>query len=205
MPFFTCFWVGQRPPKAAGNPFTNAPWRLQIPLTGGLLRQNMHAVRLFPALFFLIIVLSACGPGNEIRLLAVAPPAVSVLPKPNAPKVTVVEFKDEREDSSTIGQRRDFSAFTCSDSPTLWVSHALADELTKHGLQVSYATSVEQARKGNPDYIVWGTLKKVWLKESSATNLETSLEAVVNRAVFRAENRIRRGIILLWHNEDFKP
>lgn len=126
-----------------------------------------------------LTLLSACGPSNEIHLLNVTPPKVSVLPKPNAPKVTVVEFKDSREET-IIGQRRDASSFTSSDNPTLWLSHTLADALAKHGLQVSYTKSIEQARKGNPDYIVWGRLNKLWLKESSATNLETTIEAVVN-------------------------
>ncbi|MBO4335405.1 MAG: hypothetical protein J5846_06180 [Desulfovibrio sp.] len=122
-------------------------------------------------------LLSACGPGNEISLLAIEQPAVSVLPKPNAPTVTVVEFKDSRDDTFAIGKRRDLSAFTTSESPTLWLSHALADAIARHGLAVSYAKNFEQARKGNPDYIVTGKLQRLWLKEASATYLEAIIEA----------------------------
>ncbi|MBO4368570.1 MAG: hypothetical protein J5803_00495 [Desulfovibrio sp.] len=134
----------------------------------------------FPCLVFLFLatgLLSACGPGNEIKLLALDQPDVSVLPKPNAPTVTVVEFNDDRSDTSSIGQRRDKSAFLTSESPTLWISHALADCLARHGVQVSYATSFEQARKANPDYIVTGKLLRLWIKEPSATYLETNIEA----------------------------
>ncbi|MBQ9537519.1 MAG: hypothetical protein IJU79_07025 [Desulfovibrionaceae bacterium] len=142
---------------------------------------------LFLTLCFFLTFLTACGPSNEIRLLAVAPPKVSTLPRPNAPSVAIVEFKDERQTFATIGERRDGSAFTTTASPTLWISHALADQLTTHGLQVSYATTMDQARRGNPDYIVWGKLNRLWLKETSATNLETKIEAQVNLA-----NRERR-------------
>ena len=135
--------------------------------------------RLFttPLLLLAFSLLCACGPGNEIHLLAIEQPAVSVLPKPNAPSVTVVEFADKRTDTFAIGKRRDLSAFTTSESPTLWLSHALADAIAQHGLQVSYAKNFEQARKGNPDYIVTGKLQRLWLKETSATYLEATIEA----------------------------
>ncbi|MCR5813589.1 MAG: hypothetical protein K6G15_03720 [Desulfovibrio sp.] len=129
------------------------------------------------SLLLLSTLLSACGPGNEIHLLAIEQPPVSVLPKPNAPSVTVVEFKDSRDDTFAIGKRRDLSAFTTSENPTLWLSHALADALAQHGLQVSYAKNFEQARKGNPDYIVTGKLQRLWLKETSATYMEGMIAA----------------------------
>ncbi|MCR4667136.1 MAG: hypothetical protein K5657_07565 [Desulfovibrio sp.] len=128
-------------------------------------------------LFLLLSILTACGPGNSISLLPPEKPTESVIPKPNAPTVTVVEFSDDRSDSSTIGQRRDGTAFVTSENPTHWVSHALADELTNHGLQVSYATSFEQARKARPDYIVRGKLQRFSIKEPSASYLEINLEA----------------------------
>ena len=126
--------------------------------------------------FCMAVLLTACGPSNSIHLLSVPPPDVSVLPKPNAPSVAVVEFVDAREQKS-IGVRRDLSAFVTQDSPTNWISHALADQLTQHGLAVSYAQSFEHAKRANPDYIVSGKLKQVWLKELSATSLETKIEA----------------------------
>ena len=136
-----------------------------------------HLFLTFLCCAFSAFCLTACGPGNDVRLLAIDQPAVSVLPKPNAPTVTVVEFKDARSNGTSVGQRRDRSAFTTSDSPTLWISHALADALSRHGFLVSYAKSFDQARKGNPDYMVTGKLERVWLKESSATYIEAILEA----------------------------
>lgn len=119
-------------------------------------------------------LLAACGPGNSVRLL---PPPLdnSVLPAPNAPRLVVVSFADKRADSSALGMRRDGSSFTASEDVALWVSRALADELGRHSLQVSFATNVNQARSANPDYMVTGALEEAWLRESSATELSSSL------------------------------
>ncbi len=129
------------------------------------------------SLILVTFLLAACGPGNEIRLITPEKTGESVLPKPNAPTVTVVEFKDSRNEKTAIGLRRDGSAFSTRDKPTYWISHALADTLSDHGLMVSYATNFDQARKGNPDYIVSGKLQRVWLNETSATYIETIIEA----------------------------
>lgn len=129
-------------------------------------------------------LLAACGPSNSVRLLH-PPLDSSVLPAPNAPRITVVSFTDKREDSSALGMRRDGSSFTASEDVAAWISRALADELGRHALQVSFATNANQARSANPDYMVTGALEEAWLKESSATELAASLCAqftLANRA-----------------------
>lgn len=55
----------------------------------------------------LALLLTACGPSNTVRLLSPPPLDGSVLPTPNAPRVTVVMFEDKRMDQTTLGQRRD--------------------------------------------------------------------------------------------------
>ena len=75
----------------------------------------------------LLALLAACGPSNNVRLLP--PPSLdaSVLPAPNAPRVTVVMFEDKRMDQTVIGTRRDNSAFVTTDNVPQWISKALAD------------------------------------------------------------------------------
>ena len=48
----------------------------------------------------LAMFLTACGPSNTVRLLSPAPAVNPVLPAPNAPRVTVVPFTDNRQDST---------------------------------------------------------------------------------------------------------
>lgn len=63
----------------------------------------------------LAMFLTACGPSNTVRLLSPAPAVNPVLPAPNAPRVTVVPFTDNRQDTTNLGVRRDGSAFVASD------------------------------------------------------------------------------------------
>lgn len=130
----------------------------------------------------LAMFLTACGPSNTVRLLSPAPAVNPVLPAPNAPRVTVVPFTDNRQDTTNLGVRRDGSAFVASDDLAQWVSRGLADELRRQGVQVSYARDENQARSGNPDYIVTGTVEQAWLREVSATELATSMRATYRLA-----------------------
>ena len=131
------------------------------------------------ALALLLLFCAGCGPGNNVRLLQ-KPPDSNTLPAPGAPSVTVVEFQDKRgTGSEQLGVRRDKSSFTTNMRVAEWVSRSLADELSKLGLQVSYATTVDQARSGKPGYIVTGTIDEVWLKESSAMELSATIRATM--------------------------
>ncbi len=120
------------------------------------------------------LLLAACGPSNNLRLLP-PPLDASVLPAPNAPRVSVVTFADQRQDQSALGVRRDKSAFVTGDDVPQWISRALADELARNGMQVTFALNVNQARSGNPDYLVTGQVDEVWLREASATDISSTL------------------------------
>lgn len=137
-----------------------------------------------------VLLLTACGPSNNVRLLPPPPLDASVLPAPNAPRVSVVAFADKRADQTTLGVRRDKSAFVTGDDVAQWVSRALADELARNGLQVTYASTVAQARSGNPDYLVTGELDEAWLREPSTTELSTGLR--VNYVLANRQGRILR-------------
>lgn len=129
------------------------------------------------------LLLAACGPSNNVRLLP-PPLDASVLPAPNAPRVSVVTFADQRQDQSALGVRRDKSAFVTGDDVPQWISRALADELARNGMQVTFALNVNQARSGNPDYLVTGQVDEVWLREASATDISSTLRVsyvLVNR------------------------
>ena len=150
----------------------------------------MKPVRNVLFLVLLAFLATACGPANSVRLLPPPFQEGAVLPGPKAPRVTVVAFEDKRQDMTVIGSRRDNTAFVTNDSVTQWISKALADELARNGLQVSYADSVNQARAGNPDYLVTGDVDQVWLREKSATDLSTQMR--VNYSVANRQSRIYR-------------
>ena len=148
----------------------------------------MKPVRNVLFLVLLAFLATACGPANSVRPLPPPFQEGAVLPGPKAPRVTVVAFDDKRQDMTVIGSRRDNTAFVTNDSVTQWISKALADELARNGLQESYADSVNQARAGNPDYLVTGDVDQVWLREKSATDLSTQMR--VNYSVANRQSRI---------------
>ncbi len=123
-----------------------------------------------------LLLLSACGPSNTVHLVPLKP-ASNVLPTPSSSTIAVVQFADKRVDTSALGMRRDKSYFTTMDSPTEWISKAIADHIGAQGYQVSYATSAAEAIKGNPDYILTGSLEKLDIQENSATSFETTIRA----------------------------
>ena len=140
--------------------------------------------RLLWLVLSLAILCAACGPGNTVRLIP--PPALSgqSLPAPNAPSICVVNFEDGRSDEYSVGVRRDGSAFTTNQNMSEWISRALADELARDGLRVTYAVCVAQARSGNPDYLGTGRVDNVWLKEDGRLQLTSSMRenlALANR------------------------
>lgn len=125
----------------------------------------------------LLLVCAGCGPSNTVRLLY-KPADSNVLPAPGAPSVAVVQFEDKRANPQ-LGVRRDNSSFVGSAPVAEWLTRSLADELSRLGLQVSYATTLGQARSANPAYIITGVIDEVWLKESSATELSATLRATM--------------------------
>ncbi len=139
---------------------------------------------------FLLSLLAACGPSNNLRLLPTPPPDIAVLPTPNAPRVTVVTFEDKRPDQTIIGIRRDKSAFVTTDNVPQWISKGVADELARNGLQLSYALNIDEARKGNPDYLITGQVDEAMLNETSATDMSTVLR--VSYVLANRQKRILR-------------
>lgn len=137
----------------------------------------------------LLAFLPGCGPGNSVRLLAPPVEGQVAPPPPSAPRVTVVRFADKRADKTAIGQRRDSSAFVTQDNVKTWVSRAIADELVRHGMQISYANNTDKAIAANPDYLVLGDINEVWLRERSATELSLSMS--VHFGVHNRQKRIR--------------
>ena len=125
-----------------------------------------------------LTLLAACGPSNNVRLIYNTNTS-AVLPLPGSPSVAVVMFNDERtrQYSSTIAD---------------WFSRSLADELGRQGVQVSFASTLEQARAANPTYIVTGTITDVWLQEQSATRVQCTIKAKValsnKKGVLYSEN-----------------
>ena len=59
-------------------------------------------------------------------------------------------------------------------------------------MQVSFASTLEQARAANPTYIVTGTITDVWLQEQSATRVQCTIKAKValsnKKGVLYSEN-----------------
>lgn len=130
---------------------------------------------IFPLAMFFSLLLAACGPGNNVRLLMPVSTETAILPAPNAPSVSVVCFTDKRPDLDVVGKRRDGTAFTTANEAAPWVSRALADELARRGLRVTFALDTAQARSGSPDYLITGVVDQVWLQEASAVELSAHL------------------------------
>lgn len=138
-------------------------------------------LKLLPLVIMVTALLAACGPGNVVRLL---PPPIQAtnLPAPNAPSVSVVAFEDERLEPTAVGVRKDGAPFTTSGDASQWLSRALADELARGGLRVTFAASVSQARSGNPDYLVTGKISQIWLKETSTVEMSAQMRVTCTLA-----------------------
>lgn len=132
------------------------------------------------ALLCVSALLCACGPSNYVRLMY-TPNAESVLPKADAPRVTVVAFSDERS-TQGIGERRDGTAFMPSSLVTDWVSRSLGEELARLGLQVSYAPTTNTAAGANAPYVATGVIREIWIKETSATSVTATIRLTVTLA-----------------------
>lgn len=141
-------------------------------------------MRLFATIGLAIFAfaLCACGPGNTVRLLPAPAIEASSLPAPNAPSISIVSFTDKRRDPEIVGKRRDGSAFTTNENVAQWISRALADDLARKGMRVTFANSTAQARSGNPDYLITGVVEQVWLTESSSVELTAQMRVLCTLA-----------------------
>lgn len=127
------------------------------------------------ALALFSFALCACGPGNTVRLLPAPAIEATALPAPNAPSISIVTFSDKRHDPEIVGKRRDGSAFTTNEDVAQWISRALADELARKGMRVTFAQSAAEARSGNPDYLITGIIEQFWLNEVSSVELTAQM------------------------------
>lgn len=124
---------------------------------------------------FILTFLTACGPGNTVRLLPAPALEASSLPAPTAPSICVVNFKDERKTPAIIGERRDGTSFSANENVDTWISRYLADELARKGYRVTFALTAIEGRNSAPDYLVTGIVNEVWLKENSATAMSSQM------------------------------
>lgn len=128
---------------------------------------------------FILIFLAistGCGPSNTVNL--VYPTGEVVLPKPGDPSVAVVQFHDQRKIQS-IGKRSNGSEFLPKTSLTEWVSKSLAEELAKQDLQVSYTSTLTQAKAAKSDYIVTGSVNEVWVVEENPASFTAVIRVKV--------------------------
>ncbi len=131
--------------------------------------------------FTLLCIISVgCGPSNTVRL-TYPPKDSSVLPAPGAPNVAVVLFADKRQ-YMHLGLRSDETTFAGSIAANEWISRSFADALSRHGLQVSFAESTEQARRAAPAYIVTGVVNKAELVDASATEVRANMQVEITLA-----------------------
>ncbi len=124
-----------------------------------------------------MLMLTACGPNDTVRLTYPEKDS-SVLPAPSAATVAVVLFTDKRPHAH-LGVRRNNTTFASTVAVPEWISRSFADALSRHGLQVSYAESVDVARKAQPQYIVTGTVNLAELQEISITELRSTMQVDV--------------------------
>ena len=139
-----------------------------------------HPVRFFVPILLLLalLVLNACGPSSTVRLLY-RPADAPQIPASTAPSISVVQLKDARP-NSYIGIRRDNTPFIPNGTVPDWATRSLADELTRQGLRVTYAQTLEAARIGQPQYILTGELQEVWIREHSSTDISASIKAFIS-------------------------
>lgn len=121
------------------------------------------------AALLLPLMLIACS--NKTIPLAYTPEGPAAHPAPGATMVTLSALQDQRADTTKIGTRRDGTPFTPAGSITDWVSRALADEMTRQGLLVSYTnTPIITADGASGMNTVSGSIDELSLTEDNFLN-----------------------------------
>lgn len=118
-----------------------------------------------------LLLVSGCG-GKTVPLgyTAIGPAAY---PAPGAPTVLLVELHDQRPDTTTIGTSKDGTAFVPAGSVSDWVSRALADELTRQGLLVTYSSQPLTDTAEMP--VVSGDITSLSLTENHLLNYDAQI------------------------------
>ncbi len=138
---------------------------------------NFRAIKSMLGITLLAVLCTACGPNAQVSLTYPKQEG-SVLPAPNAPRVAVVLFSDARPHAH-LGIRRDQTTFSSNLNVPEWVTRSFADALTRQGLQVSYASTAQQASAARPSYIVTGVVNQTELKEVSIAELRATIQVDV--------------------------
>jgi uncharacterized lipoprotein YajG len=136
----------------------------------------MHHLRFSCLVALACLLLAACA-GNTVRLLY-GPNEPGALPTASAKRLAVVLFDDQRS-SQALGARGNGTVFAASSPVADWVSRSLGDAVLRHGPQVSYATTLAEARRGKPDYIVTGVIHEVWLQETGTVSVNASVRLTI--------------------------
>jgi len=146
-----------------------------------------YLVRFFvPAMLVCaLFMLNACGSGSTVRLLH-RPADAPQIPASTAPSIAIVQLKDTRS-NAYIGVRRDSTPFIPNGAVPEWVTQSLAEGLTRQGLRVTYAQTLEAARTAQPQYILTGELQELWIQEISRTEISASVKAMISVAGHRGK------------------
>ncbi len=124
--------------------------------------------RISGLLLALMLPLILIGCTNKTVPLAYTPVGPAAHPAPGATMVTLTALQDQRADTTKIGTQRDGTPFTPAGNISDWISRALADEMTRQGLLVSYTdTPIVTANGMN---IVSGTIDDFSLTEDNILN-----------------------------------
>ena len=132
-------------------------------------KSGLKLVGLMACLF----LLAACSGGKNLKL--VYPSTEQVIPDAGASYIVVVKFEDLRN-RAEVGERKDGSKVYTDGNVSDWISRAIADELVKKGHQVGYAASREKAEAAKPQFILTGSVNKVWLQEVSSLEYNSRME-----------------------------
>ena len=121
----------------------------------------------------LLLLLAGCSQ-NNLRLIHVSPPQSTILAT-GSPQVCVVKVADGRL-LKDLGVRRNGTPYVADDDVSGWVTHALATELMRHGIQVTTAqTEAEALQKAGGASILTSKIEEIWLTEKSSTSYSCSM------------------------------
>lgn len=137
----------------------------------------------FPLILLAVALLlgaQGCAAPNMINL-KYTPMDVA---RPCATSITVVKFADERG-KEEIGEKRDGTAFYPVQPVGEWVSKAFFEELKKSGCAMNWS---QQDFGAQTEYVLTGTVREMWLRETSLTEL--SAEMTLNVRVTRGGERV---------------
>ncbi|EPR37587.1 putative lipoprotein [Desulfovibrio sp. X2] len=128
----------------------------------------------------LALVLAGCSTANMVNLKY---KPVSEAGTCNG-SVTVIKFADARG-KDMIGQKSDGTYYYSVQPVGEWVSKAFFEELKKTGCAMNWS---EQDFNSDTEYKLTGTIKDIWLKESSLTDY--SARMAVNVVLTRGGTKV---------------